>query len=429
MKMKNGMYLFAAAIVAGTVGLSSCSNDEDVVGGGEASGVAQKVTLGVSVNGVSKKAAQGEVNLGGAVADIANVLIVPVAGGQYQVPISFGTVSGSSKQSKVMDASLQTTVNEFLVYGNVPTDVTNAGAGAFGGFTYSVAATNPDDANFKQHNINEVVCAPLALVYGVDAKKFATSGDATKENFWTADGGATWNADQSAITSETKGIKITGVKYQVGVMASKVFENTQFVASDVPFGEKAGGDVELNEGNWVSEICDNMKLTGIFVEGQNSTINDKFVWSNPTWLLDTPIAAVTKATRNQDAWEANTAKIKTETVDGTGVKVDNADFYTVVAPDDADGIVVSFQFQNNTGRTLTLDNGNTVSNGAYAYYSVKLNQKESKNIFAAATTTVLNARITDWGKGTVVPPTTTDVVIGVEFDVAWAAGLSYDFEI
>lgn len=119
MKMKNGMYLFAAAIVAGTVGLSSCSNDEDVVGGGEASGVAQKVTLGVSVNGVSKKAAQGEVNLGGAVADIANVLIVPVAGGQYQVPISFGTVSGSSKQSKVMDASLQTTVNEFLVYGNV----------------------------------------------------------------------------------------------------------------------------------------------------------------------------------------------------------------------------------------------------------------------------------------------------------------------
>ena len=172
-----------------------------------------------------------------------------------------------------------------------------------------------------------------------------------------------------------------------------------------------------------------MKLTGIFVEGQNSTINDKFVWSNPTWLLDTPIAAVTKATRNQDAWEANTAKIKTETVDGTGVKVDNADFYTVVAPDDADGIVVSSQFQNNTGRTLTLDNGNTVSNGAYAYYSVKLNQKESKNIVAAATTTVLTARITDWGKGTVVPPTTTDVVIGVEFDVAWAAGLSYDFEI
>ena len=29
MKMRNGMYLFAAAIVASTVGLSSCSNDEE----------------------------------------------------------------------------------------------------------------------------------------------------------------------------------------------------------------------------------------------------------------------------------------------------------------------------------------------------------------------------------------------------------------
>ena len=48
MKMRNGMYLFATAIVAGTMGLASCSNDEDVVAGGEASGVANKVTLGVS---------------------------------------------------------------------------------------------------------------------------------------------------------------------------------------------------------------------------------------------------------------------------------------------------------------------------------------------------------------------------------------------
>ena len=35
MKMRNGMYLFAAAIVASTVGLSSCSNDEEGVGGSD----------------------------------------------------------------------------------------------------------------------------------------------------------------------------------------------------------------------------------------------------------------------------------------------------------------------------------------------------------------------------------------------------------
>lgn len=422
MKMRNGMYLFATAIVASTVGLSSCSNDEDVVGGGEASGVAQKVTLGVYVNGVGKKASQADVNLGGSVADISNVLIVPVAGGQYQVPISFGEITGGVKQSKVVETSLQTTVNEFLVYGNVPTDVTNAGNGAFGGFDYSVEAANPDKTNFETHGITEDVCGPLALVYGADAKKFSTSMDATTENFWN---GANWTGEQSSIASTTHGIKITGVKYQVGVMASKIFENTKYVQGDVPF---TGGEA-LTAENWNEQICKNMKLTGIFVEGQNSTINDKLEWSKPTWLLDTPVDGVEIATRNDEAWEGNVSKIKTEEVEGTGVKVYGADFYTVVAPDGADGIVVSFQFQNNTGRTLTLDDGNTVASGAYAYYSVKLNKKESKDIFAAATTTVLNARITDWGKGSVVPPTTTDVVIGVEFDVEWAAGLSYDFEI
>lgn len=420
------MYLFATAIVAGTMGLASCSNDEDVVAGGDAQGVAQKVTLGVYVNGVSKKASQADVNLGGSVDDIENVLIVPVAGDQYQVPIKFGPVNGAVKQSEVVETSLQTTVDEFLVYGNVPENVTNAGEGTFGGFEYSVAATNPDDANFKAHNITEAVCGPLALVYGIDTKDFKVSGNATKENFWTA--AASWN--EGPITSATKGVQITGVKYQVGVMASKIFENTNFVANDVPFSEeKNGASSPLSNDTWITDICDNMKLTGIFVEGQNSTINDKFVWSNPTWLLDVPVASAVKATRNEDEWKDNPNHIKTESADGTGVKVDGADFYTVVAPDSGDGIVVSFQFQNNTGRELTLDDGNKVENGKYAYYSVKLYYKDNKDIFAAATTTVLNARITDWSKGTVVPPTTTDVVIGVEFDVAWTAGVSYDFEI
>lgn len=70
MKFRNGMYLFATAIVAGTMGLASCSNEEDVVAGGEEQGVTSKVTLGVHVNGgVNKKASQGDVNLGGEIAD------------------------------------------------------------------------------------------------------------------------------------------------------------------------------------------------------------------------------------------------------------------------------------------------------------------------------------------------------------------------
>ncbi len=426
MKFRNGMYLFATAIVAGTMGLASCSNEEDVVAGGEAQGATSKVTLGVHVNGgVNKKASQDDVNLGGNIANISNVVVVPMANGVYQMPIGFGNLTQTT-QSKVMEASLLTTVNEFMVYGNIPTAV--AGTGQFAPFEYTVASTQADP-NLEANGFTAPQCGPMALIYGANATAFATATDATAENFWLTTGGATWVADQTAITTATKGIKIDGVKYQVGVLASKVFENTKCDVDAPEFNTPDGKDA-LTAGNWETEICANMKLTGVFVEGQATTINDKLAWTGNAWLTDVApsSATVTHATFADGAWADVTGKIAA-VEDGETQKVDGADFYTVVAPDADDNITVSFQFQNNTGRTLTLNSGAQVADGAYAYYSVKLNKKESKDVFAAFTTTILNARITDWGNGTPTPPLTTDVVIGVEFDVNWAAGLSYEFDI
>lgn len=428
MKFRNGMYLFATAIVAGTMGLASCSNEEDVVAGGEAQGATSKVTLGVHVNGgVNKKASQGDVNLGGAIADITNIVVVPMANGVYQKPIGFENLTGTI-QSKVVEASLLTTVNEFMVYANIP--AANANASQFASFEYSVASTQEDvDPNLADNGFNLPLCGPMPLIYGADAKTFSTSGDADATNFWATTNGATWTANQSAITTATKGIKIDGVKYQVGVLASKVFENTKCDV-DAPEFDTPDGKDALTADNWETEICENMKLTGVFVEGQATTINDKLAWTGNAWLTDVApsSATVTRATFADGAWADVTGKIAA-VEDGETQKVDGADFYTVVAPDADDNITVSFQFQNNTGRTLTLNSGTEVADGAYAYYSVKLNKKESKNVFAAFTTTILNARITDWGNGTPTPPLTTDVVIGVEFDVNWVAGLSYEFDI
>ena len=222
------MYLFAAAIVASTVGLSSCSNDEEGVVGGEAQSVANNVTLGVYVNGgVNKKASQADVNLGGAIANISNVVVVPVAGGVYQVPIAFGDLT-AKKQSEVVETSLLTTVNEFMVYGNVPTSTLSAGTNVFAGFDYKVASEQQDpDLAAPTWSL----CGPMALIYGLKATTFATSTDATQQNFWLTEKGATWNPDQTTITTTTKGIKIGNVKYQVGVLASKVFENTKYTSN------------------------------------------------------------------------------------------------------------------------------------------------------------------------------------------------------
>ena len=421
MKMRNGMYLFAAAIVASTVGLSSCSNDEEGVVGGEAQSVANNVTLGVYVNGgVNKKASQADVNLGGAIANISNVVVVPVAGGVYQVPIAFGNLT-AKKQSEVVETSLLTTVNEFMVYGNVPASTLSAGTNVFAGFDYKVASEQQDpDLTAPTWSL----CGPMALIYGLKATTFATSTDATQQNFWLTDGGATWNPDQTTITTTTKGIKIGNVKYQVGVLASKVFENTKY--TDNPEFDGEG----LTSDNWNTAINEKMKLTGVFVEGQSTTINDKLAWSGDAWLTDVKPSSeeVTHATHAEEPWSSLDAKIKAEANSGTQI-VANADFYTVVAPDQDNDIAVAFQFQNNTGRTLTLNDGTKIADGDYVYYSVKLNKKDGKDVFAAATTTILNARITDWGNGTPTPPTTTDVVIGVEFDVNWTAGLSYDLDI
>lgn len=422
MKMRNGMYLFAAAIVASTVGLSSCSNDEEGVVGGEAQSVANNVTLGVYVNGgVNKKASQADVNLGGAIANISNVVVVPVAGGIYQVPIVFGDLT-ATKQTAVKKTSLLTTVNEFMVYGNVPTAVLSATSDPFKGFDYKVTSEQKD-TKLGDNGFTSELCGPMALIYGEDAKVFSTSTNATEENFWN---GATWADDKSVIDPNTNGIKISGVKYQVGVLASKVFENTKFVENefDLPEGHSVTAE------NWTTEISAKMNLTGVFVASQATTINEKLEWSGEAWLTDVSPSSgsVTGATHAEGEWSSLAEKIKA-VENGATQKVDNADFYTVVAPDKASKIAVSFQFQNNTGYALNLKNGKKVANGDYVYYSVELNQKENKDVFAAATTTILNARITDWGNGTPTPPTSTDLIIGVEFDVNWIAGLSYDFEI
>ena len=83
MKMKNGMYLFATAIVASTMGLASCSSDEEVTGGTDLSslinGKKNDVTLALSVKGaVDKRLNQDEANMGTTIQTISNIYVVPM---------------------------------------------------------------------------------------------------------------------------------------------------------------------------------------------------------------------------------------------------------------------------------------------------------------------------------------------------------------
>lgn len=400
MKMKNGMYLFAAAIVASTVGLSSCSNDEESVGGAPEV-AASKVTMGVYASGMpSKRLAAGDVNLDGTVQNITDVTVVPVFNGTWQTPINLGSITAGAKQSNAQSVNLLKTVNEFLVYGNVPNVVQGmkfiaADAGITDGTT---------SMNYKK---------PYGLTYYADITNFKTSTESVENNdaFWNIE---SW--DDATQVGDAKAIKLSGVKYAMGVLAAGVRTTSTFVENEF---SKADGQAELSSENWAAEINDKMLLTGIVIEGQPAEMDAKFNQTGSVKVFEVPADAALK--ENKIAF--------TDATDDEPMKVIGANFYTVVAPENEANIVVSFRFQNNTGRTLTLQTGESVADKGFVYYSVKLAKDNTRQIFEAAYTTLLNANITDWGKGTITPPEKTDVFIGVEFETEWSKGIAYDLDI
>lgn len=408
MKLKNGMYLFATAVVAGTMGLASCSSDEEI-GGSVPKVKTTEVTMGVYVNGMpgaQKRSSADDVNMGEEINPITRVAVVPVANGAFQAPIIFeGQVTSATKQSTVKKVSLVETVDEFLVYGNVPDTKIPESPSAFTGFTIEpeVASDNPDGAISGQ-NLKK----PYGLYYFKDATKFSTTDkefDGTGTGFW--DSGTDWTDDQQTIKDAT-GIKISDVGYAVGVLVTGVRQTTQYVEGQFENFDNSGSE-------WNTSICDKMLLKGIIVEGQPGELNERFEESGTDVKMYETVASVTYQTQALS-------------FDGLTGNVKSANTYTIVAREDKD-VLVTFQVQNTTGYTLNLTDGNKVNDGGYVYYTVKLTKPSDKNVFDWATTTLLNANITNWGNGTTTPPEKTDVFIGIGFDMSWKAGLIYNQDI
>lgn len=410
MKMKNGMYLFATAIVASTMGLASCSNDEEAVGVATPPQVAAtKITLGVYANGMPephKRSTAEEVNMGSQTQAINQVAVVPVANGAYQAPIVFQGISAGEKQTEVKTVSLLETVDEFLVYGNIDAGKIKETADAFDGFTLSPAElSGGKNGDVSVTDVKE----PYGLYYYKDAKRFSTSTYTftnAQNEFWTES--PSWGTEEEQEIKGKTGVKISGVGYGVGVLVGAVRQSTKYV-------EGQFDDFDNSGSNWDTEISAKMDLKGVIVEGQPGSLNEKFEQAG----ADVKVYS----TAVKEDWQSSALSFT-----GDDGKVADANTYTVVAEEDKD-ILVTFQVQNNTGKNLNLKNGGDVANGGYVYYTAKLANKDGKNVFEKATTTLLNANIQDWGNGTTTPPEKTDVFIGVEFDMQWKQGIVYDMDI
>lgn len=415
MKMNKCAYLFAAALAASTMGMTSCQN-EDVAGIENIQGQETQIALGMSVAlPVQTRTATtaDEVNFGTDVADIQNVTIVPMVKNAIQNPIVLGKFDADVNTTHFREATVLNTVDGFRVYGNLPSAPSESKVFVMPSLAQGNTEDNPDATvtDLKK---------PHALYYYTES----TSSNANKFKVATGSVTGDWNSaafqpigDGLAIGTNNR-IQIPDVTYTVGVFSAAVKDEIVDAEGNLALtGNIFSEDATTPSKSWetVKGEGKTIDVTGLIIEGQTADFDATF---NPKGgEVKVYSAAVTKILSMADI-----------SFDGQN-KVANANIYTVVAPEDAENITINFQFQNNTGYTLHLKNGEKVADGGYFYLPAVLDKEGDQNIFAAATSTLINARVKDWGKGVTKPAETVDLEIGVVVDTQWKKGIAFDEEI
>ena len=398
MKKTKFAYLFATALVAGTMGLVSCSEE------GEnpmpTNGETTKVAISMSLEQQTRATAD-QVNMGSEIQNINNVIIVPMVNDIPQNVISLGTFDPDVKTTHYKTATIPQTVSKFRVYGNLPGSFADNAAFVFPSLAQDAAGEDGDLASFVK---------PHGLYY------YAEAGN-TGTNKFEVGTGTSWESvanwapitDGEAVGTNTY-IKVGGVKYAVGVLAVGVLDGSD---KNKMIFKDAEGETTYSI-NTVG-VEKPFVVDGIVVEDQPKDFDATFGETGGNVMVYETAAAA-------DLLSSKLA------FDGSN-KVSGANVYCVVAPEDKDLVIANIRFQNKSGKTLVLNSGETVADDGYFYLYARLRQKDSQNIFAAATSTLLNATVKDWGRATKEIVESTDVEIGLEIDTTWAQGISFDEEI
>lgn len=402
--MKN-LFSKSLMMAAAAMMFVSCSNEEDVVVN-PYEGKTSEVSIAMSVKG--SKASAGDVNMDGnsEIATIKNVVIVPMVGTAFQNPIMFGDFTKNDVNSKTEKRTLPQTVNKFRVYGNATTATAKEQkVFADGDLTMSVGAKVVK---------GEMDCyAPHALYYYSENSNFKMATGTTFD--WLAS--SSWADSNGEPIGTNNLVKLSGVQYKMGVLAAliKNGDNT------TTFYNSNGDEL----GNYDTAVAP-ITVTGITVSDQTEKFNVNFD------AQGTPVNVYETATNPVIYTDA------TELSHGDRSK---GNVYCVVAPSEA-------------GKTVTLNIEFTVKDGVYFvaqsgqkfgtvdaeqeakktfYLPVVLDKEQatsgSSEVFAADYATLLNATVKNWGLASEKPVESSDVTIGVEFDVTWEEGLVFDVEI
>lgn len=400
--MNKCAYLFAAALAASTMGMTSCQN-EDVAGIENIQGEQTKVSLGLSVKGagVNTKAAGVDMNFDGK-ADIKNIAVVPFVGTAAQKPIPFADIKNDGTTTEIKTVQMVNTVNKFKVYGNL----TEAQYKKVNGGVYGL--TDADFALSQASMIGSTQCYnPHSQLY-----YFANA-----ESFYRATEGADWAQaqwGQSATTGEigtAKFIKIDNVNYAVGVLAAAVMNGD---ATECFYTDKDATQGAMNA------ATAGVTVSAVLVEGQKD-FTENFA---TTGDAKTIYVAADKS-----------GAFSTDKISETTNAAANGNVFSVVSPTaNGEAVNVNIEFNLPANKFLKTTTGKVIGsadNATKIYLGLKMtkDEKHTNEVFAADFVTILNATVKNWGIASETPVTVTDAQIGVVFDVAWQKGNIYEVEI
>ena len=406
--------LFAAAFAG--VALTSCNNNDEVTPN-PFDGPKTKVAVGMSLSsGIGSKAAttEDDVNMGTNVAPVNNIAVVPGANGAWGNPIMLGNIAQGTKKTTYVEAVIPQATDAFLVYGNLPAALSTTNVFAMPSLKPALSTDNKDEATQQEF------FAPHALYYYAHA----VASDAAGDNKFQVAMGTTagdWETIQrwqeAAEVGTNNRVKIEEVRYAVGLLAAGVYDK---VSGDELTENIFSADGSTATMSWetVKGESKAMTLTGVAVEGQTADFNYDF---SPKGAEEITVFGAAVNTTMRSAGDLVFA--------GTDGKVNGANIYCIAAVEDADAVVLNFQFQNTTGYYLHCNDKTVVAPDGYFYLATTLSKGNSQKVFDMFTTTLVNAGVTDWGKATGSPVETVKAEVGIEINTQWQQGLKYDVDL
>lgn len=391
---KKYMYL-AGALLAGTTMFSSCSNDDEPAISNEKT--LAKITM--SMEGLPQtRQSANDVNKGETANDIENIVLVPIVNDTWLDAINLGELTASENTTqKYQSVAVGHGVNQFRVYGG---EATKVKAPITATTTFALETADSKEGN-------TTVYKPAGLYFYVETGK-ADASETNRNVTIKAE-----QTQQAAVDETTTDIAITGVRYGIGLLTTKVS-----ASPTIQYVDETGSTTGKE-----TEFTGTLTLTGVFVGSQPAKVDSKFEpiqeTEDQTTLIvrDEDIASRTIEENDNASAVANvnnyTTLFQTMPEEQAAVVLrltSTVDIYAKNADGDYEKVTAGTAFYVKT--VLAPANATGSQNTLFQkYYETKANLKI--NSLANATTELPDI-------------TPTDIDLSVTVDLDWEEGFVFD---